>query len=160
MHRTLGIALILTTLLALPAAAQQYWVRHTTVYVEAMGAGGVASLNFEQLVTPQVAVRVGVGSGLGLFEETLVAPATVSLLRGGRNSFLELGAGMAFVAVPDDPDLDDLLYDNPDSHVAATAILGYRYQGDWGLFMRLAFTPLLNAEEFVPMGGASIGYSF
>lgn len=160
MPRAIGIALILTVLLTLPAAAQQYWVRHSTFYVEAMGSGGVASMNFEHLVTPRVAVRLGVGSGLGQFEEQLVVPATVSLLRGGRNSFLEVGAGMAFVALPDDPDLDDLLYDNPDSHVAATAILGYRYQGDWGMFMRLAFTPLLNAEEFVPMGGAAIGYSF
>jgi len=160
MIRTTVIALILLSLVSLPAAAQKHWVRHSTLYGEALGSGGVASLNFEHLVTPKVAVRLGIGSGLGFYEEELVVPATVSFLKGGRNSFLELGVGMAFVSLPDQLDSDDLLYDNPDSHVAATGILGYRYQGDWGLFMRLAFTPMINEEGFVPLGGAALGYSF
>ncbi|MEZ4387858.1 MAG: hypothetical protein R3D98_09825 [Candidatus Krumholzibacteriia bacterium] len=162
MRRLICVASCLATVLALavPASAQSYWVRHSSFYVEVMGSGGVASVNFEQLVTEKVAMRVGLGGGLGWFEEQVVAPATVSYLVGDRNSFLELGAGVAFVAVPDDANPDDLLYDDPDSHVAGTAILGYRYQGDWGLFMRLAFTPLVNSEGFVPMGGAALGYSF
>jgi hypothetical protein len=143
-----------------PASGQEYWVRHTSLFVEAMGAGGVASLNFDHRVEENVAVRIGVGSTFGIFEEYLVAPATISYLLGRQNSYLEIGAGMAFVAVADDPDPDDLLYDEPDSHLAGTGILGYRYQGDWGLFMRLAFTPMINSEGFVPMGGAAIGTSF
>ena len=160
MSFVLTMLLVGATLGARPAAAQTYWVRHTTLYLEAMGAGGVVSVNLEHLVSEYVAVRVGLGGGIGLFEEQLVAPATISYLVGDRNNFLELGAGMAFVALPDEPDLDDLLYDNPDSHVAGTAIVGFRHQGDWGLFLRLAFTPLVNEEEFVPMGGAALGYSF
>jgi hypothetical protein len=162
MRRFTASLFLLATLvvMAVPAAAQSYWVRHTSFYLEVMGSGGVASLNFEHLVSEKVAVRVGIGSGLGWFEEQVVAPATVSYLLGDRNSFLEFGAGMAFVALPDDPVADDLLYDNPDSHVAAAGIVGYRYQGDWGLFMRLAFTPLVNEEGLVAMGGAALGYSF
>ncbi len=101
---------------------------------------------------------IGGGSAFVVFEEHLVAPATVSDLFGEWESFLEIGAGMAFVAVGDDPDPDDLLHDEPDRHVAGTAILGYRYHGSNGLFMRLAFAPLVNGQELVPMGGAAMGF--
>ncbi|MBD3221026.1 hypothetical protein GF314_07255 [bacterium] len=152
------VAALLVVVLARPAVSQQYWVKSSTLFVEAMGAGGIASVNFDHRVEPNVALRIGAGSTFAVFEEYLVAPATVSYLLGDRESFLEIGAGMAFVGVGDDPDPDDLLYDEPDSHVAGTAILGYRYHGGNGLFMRLAFTPLLNGEGFVPMGGAAIGF--
>lgn len=158
MRRSSWLLALLALLVATPALSQQYWVKRSSLFVEAMGAGGVASVNFDHRVETNIALRVGVGSTFGAFEEYLVIPATVSYLLGERRSFLEIGAGMAFVAVGDDPDPGDLLYDEPDSHVAGTAILGYRYHGANGLFMRLAFTPLLNSEGFVPMGGAAIGF--
>jgi hypothetical protein len=145
-----------------PAAAQPYFVRTNTVYAEALGSGGMISANFEKLVSDEVAVRIGVGGTFAWFAESLVVPATVSYLVGGRNSFLELGTGVSMFVIPDDflTQDDDPLYDMQDSQVAAAAILGYRYMGDHGLFLRLAFTPLVTEEGFEASAGAAFGTSW
>ncbi len=159
---TLVAASLLIVAAAAPAAAQQYLVRTSSVYAEAMGSGGMASVNFERLVSDHVGVRIGVGGTFGWYASSVVVPATVSYLVGERNSFLEVGAGMAMFFLPDDFNAqdDDPLYDMEDGQITAAGILGYRYMGDWGLFMRLAFTPLVTEEGFEPTGGAAFGYSW
>ncbi len=145
-----------------PAAAQQGFIRTSSLYAEALGSGGMVSVNFEKLVSDHVGVRIGLGGTFAWYASSLVVPATVSYLVGEQNSFLELGAGMAMIFLPDDFDAqdDDPLYDLKDSQIAAAGILGYRYMGDWGLFMRLAFTPLVTEEGFEATGGAAFGYSW
>ncbi len=145
-----------------PAPAQSYFLRTNTVYAEALGSGGMISANFEKLVSDQVAVRIGVGGTFAWFAGSLVVPATVSYLIGGPNSYLELGTGMSMFVIPDDfmTQEDDPLYDMQDSQVAAAGILGYRYMGDRGLFLRLAFTPLVTEEGFEASGGAAFGASW
>ncbi|HOX25592.1 MAG TPA: hypothetical protein PLL30_11525 [Candidatus Krumholzibacteria bacterium] len=154
--------LLLSALVAAPAAGQQYFIRTSTLYVEAVGSGGMVSLNFEKLVADHVGVRIGVGGTFWWFAESLVVPATVSYLVGTKNNFVEIGAGMSFFALPDDfnEQLDDPLYEMDGSQIAAAGILGYRYMGDYGLFMRLAFTPLVTEEGFEPTGGAALGLSW
>jgi len=153
---------LLSGLLATPAAAQQYFIRTNTLYAEAMGSGGMVSANFEKLVADQIAVRIGVGGTFWWYASSVVVPATVSYLIGTRNNFLEVGAGMSLFFIADDfnEQADDPLFEMEDSQVAAAGILGYRFMGDWGLFMRLAFTPLVTEEGFEATGGAAFGYSW
>jgi hypothetical protein len=156
-----GTAVLLAGL-AVPVQAQQYFIRTNTVYAEALGSGGMVSANFEKLVADDIAVRIGVGGTFQWYASSFVVPATVSYLIGEQNNFLEVGAGMSIFFLPSDfnEQDDDPLYDMEDSHVAAAGILGYRYMGDWGLFMRLAFTPLVTEEGFEATGGAAFGYSW
>ena len=155
-------ASLLIAAAAAPAAAQQYFIRTSSLYAEAMGSGGMASVNFEKLVSDKVGVRIGLGGTFAWYASSLVVPATVSYLVGEKNSFLEVGAGMSMFFLPDDfnEQDDDPLHDMADSQIAAAGILGYRYMGDWGLFMRLAFTPLVTEEGFEASAGASFGYSW
>lgn len=156
------LVLILASLTTAPARGQQYFIRTNTLYAEVMGSGGMVSANFEKLVTDKVAVRIGAGGTFWWYAQSFVVPATVSYLVGEQNSFLELGAGMSFFFLPSDfnEQEDAPLYEMTESQVTAAGIVGYRFMGDYGLFMRLAFTPLVTKEGFEASGGASFGFSF
>ncbi len=49
--------------------------------------------------------------------------------------------------------------DSPNQRLAATAVLGYRYQDPGGVVFRLAFAPVLVSRRLVPAFGLGIGYS-
>lgn len=130
------------------------------VFVEVGGNGGLYSLNVERLVLPRFSLRGGV-STLGFMRTTeyVILPATASLLiqQADPKYHFELGGGPSFVI---DQGIADIL---------GTAILGLRYQPvDGGLFLRLAFTPLLSTSGEIellwghvgPSAGFAIGYSF
>jgi len=164
MRRAFAIAVVLLVGAAAvtPAAAQPYFVRTSSLYLEAMGSGGMVSLNFEKLVSNHVGVRIGVGGTFWWYAQSLVVPATVSYLVGAQNNFLEVGAGAAFFFLPSDfnEQDDEPLFPMDDSQITAAGILGYRYMDDFGLFMRLAFTPFVTEEGFEASGGAAFGYSW
>jgi hypothetical protein len=113
-----------------------------TLFVEGFGNGKWYSLNYDRLLSSNVALRVG-------FNFTPAVPVTLSyLLRVSSSDHIELGIGIlpTFGA---SPALD------------GTAILGYRYQQpNGGLFIKAAITPFLGTSGITWWAGGAIGLTF
>ena len=141
---------------ALPAAPN-------AMYVELLGNGGLYSLNYDRLLTPRVAARVGF-MGLGAATDSvsggvIAAPLMVSYLFGEGNSHLETGVGvmLAAGAIDDVADFEDESF----SGAIGTATIGYRYQRPGGGFVfRVGVTPLFDTTGIAPWIGLSLGYGF
>lgn len=75
-------------------------------------------------------------------------------LKGKKNSFLELGAGLSL--------FHRLGVDyHQDSPLSLHGVIGYRYQKKDGLLFRVGFTPFLRVNNwFLPLVGISFGYSW
>ncbi|HPF70147.1 MAG TPA: hypothetical protein PLQ13_05700 [Candidatus Krumholzibacteria bacterium] len=154
-----ALALALAAGAAAPARAQSYYQKESTLYAEFFGWGGEASANFEKLIDGKIGVRAGIGFTGVVFAKGLVVPFGVSTLLGKGRNHLELGVGGAYIDI-DENDLEDRFLDVQEDQVAVTALVGYRFIGDYGFSYRLGFTPAWTKDGFQPMGGAAFGYSF
>ena len=152
---------VLTAFLAAaaPAAAQSYYQKESALYAEFFGWGGEASANFEKLIAGRYAVRAGVGFTGVVFAKGLAVPFGVSALLGRERNFLEIGLGGTYVDI-DEQDHDKAFLDVKEDQMALTALVGYRYVGDYGFNYRLGFMPAWTKDGFQPMGGAAFGYAF
>ena len=141
---------------ALPAAPN-------AVYLELGGNGLLYSLNYDRLLTPRVAARVGF-MGLGAATDSvsggvIAAPLMVSYLFGEGNSHFETGLGVMLAAGA----IDEVgeLEDEGFSGAIGTATVGYRYQRPGGGFVfRAGVTPLFDTSGIAPWVGISLGYGF
>src|SRR6185436_16775119 len=103
MRRT-HAAFVLVALLALPSwvQAQQVKKANNAMYVELGGNGLWYSMNYERLVKPSVAFRLGLSymsvsaaSGSASASASMAGvPVTISYLVGSGNSKLEIGGGV------------------------------------------------------------------
>ena len=86
-------------------------------------------------------------------------PAQLNYLLGENGKYLELGAGATFLNVTGD---DDFFFDNSASSLQGNLVVGFRSQpfAKKGITWRVAFTPFVGSEGFLPFGGASIGFRF
>jgi len=135
------------------------------IFLELGGDGIIYSINYERLLTENIALRGGIGitPGMIFIDGTFFGiPLTVSYLIGGGRSKLELGLGVTYFTVE-----DAAIFGIPAgdfSFAALTGIVGYRGSSrDRGFVFRIAFTPLYNSDfnpSFVPTGGISFGYAF
>ena len=126
-------------------------------YVEVLGNGLVFSVNFEHTVWRELDVRVGAG-GLGLEGVKYVlgfAMAGWQVSHGRHAVHVGLGGGIIrFVNV-------FFLDGRPQTTFYGTAALAYRFQPrPRGMFLQLAFTPVLAESTFSPWPGLAIGYAF
>ncbi len=144
---------------AAPAAAQSYYRKESALYAEFFGWGGEASANFEKLIDGKYAVRAGVGFTGAVYAKGLVVPFGVSTLLGRERNFLEIGVGGSYVDF-DEQDADKTFLDVKEDQVVVTALVGYRFIGDYGFSYRLGFMPAWTKDGFQPMGGAAFGYAF
>jgi len=136
------------------------------VFVELIGSAPIGSVNYERLLAPHLALRLGVGylratSFLGNDLDRVQIPVVLSTTLGGGANRFELGAGV----VP------GILTTSGAGHrveTPATAVIGYRYgRPEGGFVFRASFTPLFDTwddswsgNRFIPLAGVSFGYAF
>jgi hypothetical protein len=149
-----------------------------SIYLEIGGAGVFYSINYDRMLTNNLALRFGFGIlPVSWFSLTAV-PLTVSWFPFSNNSTspskLEIGAGIDYINCSITQFFS--FADNPpvrsSSSLCVTGIVGYRYQASDGGFMFLAaFTPIfftgdlqsligISKDNFAPWAGISFGYGF
>ena len=133
------------------------------VYFELFGNGLLYSLNYDRLLTPKIAARVGF-MGLAAADDSssagvIATPLMVSYLFGEGNSHFETGIGVMLAAggVESVEGFEDESF----CGAVGTATLGYRYQRPGGGFVfRAGVTPMFNTSNVAPWFGISLGYGF
>jgi hypothetical protein len=150
---------LLAVLLSASAVRAQEMVIATparqAIYVEAGGPVGVASINYDRILSDTWAVRVGLevdGSGKHFGDWYPEIPATVSYVAFSGDHHAEFGGGVVLTAGSASND-----------GIYQTMHAGYRYQpGGSGLFFRATLT---RSERYrlphLPFwGGIGVGYTF
>jgi opacity protein-like surface antigen len=132
------------------------------IYLEVGGSAAIYSLNFDSRFKKQengLGFRIGAGGAGGSGSGYFAVPAQLNYLLGENGKYLELGAGATFLHVTGD---DDFFFDNSASSLQGNLVVGFRSQpfAKKGITWRVAFTPFVGSEGFLPFGGASIGYRF
>lgn len=165
----LALALAATLPLAAgPAAAQeaQPTLARNSVYVELLGNALLYSVNYDRLLTPNLAGRVGLMFVTAEDDEgdsgtVAIVPVMGSWLWGDGNSHFETGIGLAVATASFDIDELDVDESGGGTGVYGTGVLGYRYQRPGGGFLfRVGLTPVFTTNDFAPWFGLSFGYSF
>jgi hypothetical protein len=142
------------------------------VYVEALGNGGLVSLNYDRKLLDWMSLRVGAAyahdddAPVGTDENVVFAgPVMLNVLAGRGSSRLEVGAGFAFERQTD-RDVDVIATGD---NMNLTGTVGYRYQpARGGLLFRAGITPFYSASSapgetggrFEVTGGVSVGFTF
>jgi hypothetical protein len=153
------LVLLAFLLAATSASAQSFYHKENSLYLELFGSGGELSGNYEKIIDQKVSVRVGAGLTGVAFRKGFVVPFGISYLKGANQNYLEVGVGGAYVDI-DDKETESTYLNVAEDQVVGTALIGYRYLGDYGYTFRLAFTPALTKDGFEPMGGAIFGWAF
>ncbi|HET6992675.1 MAG TPA: hypothetical protein VFJ43_15180 [Bacteroidia bacterium] len=134
-----------------------------TVFIEAGGSGGFASVNLDKgfisFRNGFLSGRIGAGylqgekyfgSAAGVF----VLPTMVHCMIGKNRNWLETGFGLSFG-----------LSTKGEIFSRITPTIGYRFQktGESGIFFRLTYAPIISdvlKGEIIEWAGISLGYSF
>ncbi|WP_040005511.1 hypothetical protein [Fibrisoma limi] len=134
-----------------------------TVYIEALGSGGIYSVNYERLLLtrPKQAYGVRVGTSYFGSPRTTVLVGELFTIVGGGNHHGDFGIGLGgFVR---SNTASELIRRNG---MYAVPRLSYRYQKpNGGLMLRAGFTPIIELssaaiDRFGPWFGLSIGHGF
>jgi hypothetical protein len=138
------------------------------IYLEAGGAGGYGSLNYEKLCYHNknflLSLRAGVGTYrledyTAKFNPDILFPFAINACYG-RDHKVELGVGQTLAAIvqPRGTDFKPKRLMSFHSNFS----IGYRYQKNKnGLFFRCAYTPVIEFNRyFRHWAGISIGYCF
>jgi len=137
-----------------------------SLYFEALGNGGLYSVNYDRLFSENLGFRIGFSylSELDFIftsvQDFLVIPVTVNYFVGTGNSKLELGAGIAYLSVSGGK-IFGLKSSTGTSTAVCTGTIGYRYQqSEGGFLFRIGLTPFFGSGEVSLSGGVSLGLSF
>jgi hypothetical protein len=121
-------------------------------YVELLGAGGLFSVNFERDMTRDVGIRLGGGAVPIPGPRYLVGLAGLTWRVGEDLRALHVGAGLGLGGPG--------LWAN-EKNVYAYGSLAFNFQArSPGGFMRVAFTPLLIHDRWIPSFGLGMGWAF
>jgi hypothetical protein len=139
-----------------------------SIYLEAGGAGGYGSLNYERACYRKKNVLLALRIGAGIyhlndytttFNPDILIPLAINSCYG-KSHKLELGLGqtLATIVRAGETDFKPKRVLNFHSNFS----IGYRYQKKTsGLFLRCAYTPIIEFNRyFRHWAGISIGYSF
>ena len=138
------------------------------IYIEAGGAAGYYSINYERSICCcnylTVAARIGLSSYhlrdyTARFNPDVLVPLTLNSYYG-KNHKLELGAGgtIANVVYANKTDFKPRRI----ATFHSVLLMGYRYQkSSGGAFFRVAYTPIIEFNKhFRHWAGLSFGYAF
>lgn len=136
-----------------------------SVFVEALGNGGLYSINYDHRFNEDLSLRggfsfySGVDATNGAQVSVLLVPITLNYLAGGENHNLEMGIGPLLAGGSvSDADVGPVA---AGGLAGVTSTFGYRYQpADGGLVFRIGLVPFYSAQEFQLWGGISLGYAF
>ena len=133
------------------------------LYVELLGPGLLYSVDYDRAFG-DLSARIGIGYLSGTSSSFVAVPLTISYLGlGSKKHMFEIGAG---VAIWNFSANYSLLGANSNSStsatiVAATGILGYRYQPpNGGFFLRVGLSPLIFQSGFIPWPHLGLGATF
>lgn len=145
--------------------AQNSKLARTTVFGEAGGNAWLYSVNVDYRIGQTVSVRAGVtaieAGGVGLYG----GPLMVSVLPGWKAHRAEIGAGL-LLGYMANRSLEAQFGSDPEPGEAngmatPTLSVGYRYQQpEGGLFLRVAYTPVVAGGDWSHWAGLGIGYTF
>ena len=137
-------------------------------YLEALGAGGYGSVNYERLLFQQKKLHIGVRLGVGTyplrdfktnFNPDIMVPFGINAYYGTTHH-VELGIGQTFSSVVKARSSDFSL--TRENNLNSYFNIGYRYQkGERGMVFRLNYCPIISSNKpFKNWFALSIGYSF
>ncbi|OJJ19232.1 hypothetical protein BKI52_20690 [marine bacterium AO1-C] len=173
----LGILLSISSLYA-----QRKFHRHTpkkikrvnSFFLEGGGNGIYGSVNYDKVINYN-AFALSLRIGAGVYPSDTqndnniypIIPLEINTLWGRKNHFIEGGLGVSTLFLYPINSQENFRY-----LFLGFARIGYRLQKDNGMFLRIAFTPVLfdlaanetsdavRGFQFVPWAGISIGESF
>ncbi len=135
------------------------------LYVELGGAGLFYSINYDRHLVGGLHLRGGyatLSNNYWLNGRVHMVPVQLAFVSNATHA-LELGAGATFVKDNGASGLElDTKNDTSNSEIAASFVVGYRYQPiEHGFLFRVGFTPFVGSNgRFLPFGGISFGYAF
>jgi hypothetical protein len=165
------VLFLIIVFLALNEGYGQEIFKRKTVYAELLGAGGLASVNFDYRLgkNPE---GFGLRTGIGYFQwnnSSLVTfPVIVNYLVGKNGKYLDLGLGARFgyeTMVDKEPPSPDQKFEEGFRIGAPILNIGYRYQPlEGGFNFRIGFSPYMNIyKNALPdlfwMPHLSLGYT-
>ena len=135
-----------------------------SLYLEVGGIGGLYSLNYDRLFTPNIGGRIGFSyfsfSSDNFFFPSVTMymfPIALNYFAGEGSSKFELGAGVTIVTGT----ADWFGVKGSGTAIAGIINIGYRYQPPEGGFLfRIGLTPIVSSTGVHPWGGLSIGTAF
>jgi len=135
-----------------------------SIYLELMGSGGLYSLNYDRMFTPNIGGRIGFSyfsftSDNFFFPsvDMYMFPISLNYFAGEGNSKFEIGSGVTIVTGT----ADWFGVKGSGSAIAGIFNIGYRYQqSEGGFLFRIGLTPILSSTGIHPWGGLSIGTAF
>lgn len=131
---------LLLALLLFPAAlaAQEH-----SIYFEALGNGGIYSVNYERPLRPQLLGRVGISAltweawfGDNV-ERVAAVPLTLTYVTGSPRHAFEVGGGILVGYKTESEDRGDGAF------ASWTGVAGYRFVNDGGFLFRIGLTPFV-----------------
>lgn len=141
--------------------------KRKTVYGELLGAGGLASINFDYRLgkNPE---GIGLRTGVGYFQwnntSMVTFPVIVNYLIGNNGKYFDIGLGTRVgyeKMVNEEPANPDQKFEEGFRIAAPILNIGYRYQPlEGGFNFRVGFSPLLNTGGLFWMPHLSFGYTF
>lgn len=139
--------------------------KNHAIYLEALGMGGLYSLNYEHKVGKKLWLRSGISYFPDIFENFATLPLGLIYLKGDQNKYLEMGIGSTIFTAGSD-NLFGFDFNNNDGRVVGAsvqAIIGYRYMPeDENFIFKVTFYPAYfpaSKTGFATLG-ISIGSSF
>jgi hypothetical protein len=168
--KQLFLFLIITSIAFNESFGQEVFKRNT-VYAELLGAGGLASFNFDYRLgkNPE---GFGLRTGIGYFQwnnsSMVTFPVIGNYLLGNNGKYFDIGIGLRFGyenMVNDQPVNPDQIFEEGFRIAAPILNIGYRYQPiEGGFNFRIGFSPFLNFSQGMPdffwMPHLSFGYTF
>jgi hypothetical protein len=152
-----------TTLMRKDTTTAASEIKAQGVFLEIGGPGLAISGNYDARFGKQRngwGYRIGAGYFGSGGNTVFTVPFQINYLYGEHSHLLELGAGTTFLNSRGDNKGKTWEFDKITGFIA-TATIGYRYQpAKSGLNFRIAFVPILYDQGIMPIGGASVGYTF
>lgn len=142
------------------------------IYLEAFGAGGYGSLNYERIIFQQKHklppnLKIGVRLGLSTlhlrdfndkFNPDIIVPITVNAVYG-KTHHIEIGFGQTISNVTQTSASFEI---ERKTTLSSNFTAGYRYQkSERGVIFRLNYSPIISSDKvYNSWFGLSIGYGF
>ena len=134
------------------------------IFAEIGGPGIAISINYDQRFDKTKKDGFGFRAGVGYFaagnNTVFTIPVQVNYLYGKDGKYIELGLGTTFVNSKGDNYSSPVWEFDTVTGLAATAVIGVRYEPNNALNFRLGYVPIVSVYGLTNAGGFSIGYTF
>jgi hypothetical protein len=134
------------------------------LFAEIGGPGIAISINYDARFKSGQKDGFGYRVGIGYFaagnNTVFTIPVQVNYLYGKDGKYLELGIGTTFINSRGDNYSSPTWEFDTVTGLAATAVIGVRYEPNKALNFRLGYVPIVSSYGLINAGGFSVGYTF